>query len=251
MFHRIHQKLGTAGFIISIVALVAALSGGAYAASNGLTGKQKKEVETIAKKFAGKAGPAGQAGATGAPGAKGDAGAPGSQGAAGAAGAKGEKGEKGAKGEKGEKGDEGSPWTGGGVLPAGKSETGTWSVAVPPTKEAFTFSTGISFPIPLAKAGKAFFITATAVTNEEFGRNGTASCTVGAPGCVDTGCRWKLNDENAKPEAKTEGTLCIFAEQEEFGEVNLKILRAPGEPFAEDKYGPAGIHRCTREPAGL
>ena len=29
---RIHQKLGTAGFIISIVALVAAFGGGAYAA---------------------------------------------------------------------------------------------------------------------------------------------------------------------------------------------------------------------------
>ncbi|MBA3867401.1 MAG: hypothetical protein H0X42_13840 [Solirubrobacterales bacterium] len=47
---RIHQKLGTAGFIISIVALVAALGGGAYAASGGLSGKQKKEVEKIAKK---------------------------------------------------------------------------------------------------------------------------------------------------------------------------------------------------------
>ena len=33
MFDRIHQKLGTAGFVISIVALVAALGGGAYAAS--------------------------------------------------------------------------------------------------------------------------------------------------------------------------------------------------------------------------
>ena len=52
MLTRIHRKLGTAGFVISIVALVAALGGGAYAASGGLTGKQKKEVEKIAKKYA-------------------------------------------------------------------------------------------------------------------------------------------------------------------------------------------------------
>ncbi|HVV72142.1 MAG TPA: hypothetical protein VHI52_11700 [Verrucomicrobiae bacterium] len=54
---RIHQKLGTAGLIVAIVALVAALAGGAYAAGGGLSGKQKKEVTKIAQveaeKFAG------------------------------------------------------------------------------------------------------------------------------------------------------------------------------------------------------
>jgi hypothetical protein len=84
MFERIHQKLGTAGFIISIVALVAALGGGAYAASGGLSGKQKKEVEKIAKKVGGKPGPAGATGPAGAPGAKGDAGATGANGTNGA-----------------------------------------------------------------------------------------------------------------------------------------------------------------------
>jgi hypothetical protein len=84
MFNRIHQKLGTAGFIISIVALVVALGGGAYAASGGLNGKQKKEVEKIAKKYAGKSGapgapgPLGTTGPAGAPGVKGDIGAAGS-----------------------------------------------------------------------------------------------------------------------------------------------------------------------------
>jgi hypothetical protein len=92
MFNRIHQKLGTAGFIISIVALVAALGGGAYAASGGLNGKQKKEVEKIAKKFSGKpgaAGATGPGGPAGAGGGKGDAGAPGANGT-GTAGANGE-----------------------------------------------------------------------------------------------------------------------------------------------------------------
>jgi hypothetical protein len=48
MLRRVHQKLGTAGFVISIVALVAALGGGAYAASGSLSGKQKQEVSKIA-----------------------------------------------------------------------------------------------------------------------------------------------------------------------------------------------------------
>jgi predicted lipoprotein with Yx(FWY)xxD motif len=79
MISRIHQRLGTVGFVISIVALVAALSGGAYAAGGGLTGKQKKEVEKIAKNVSkpGKTGPSGPAGPTGATGPQGNAGASG------------------------------------------------------------------------------------------------------------------------------------------------------------------------------
>ncbi len=38
----------------------------------------------------------------------------------------GAEGEAGEEGEKGEKGDEGSPWTLGGTLPSGATETGTW-----------------------------------------------------------------------------------------------------------------------------
>lgn len=92
MFNRIHQKLGTAGFIISVVALVAALGGGAYAASGGLNGKQKKEVEKIAKKYAG---------------------APGANGTNGANGAKGDTGTNGTNGAKGETGSQGNPGTNG------------------------------------------------------------------------------------------------------------------------------------------
>jgi hypothetical protein len=102
MLTRIYQRLGTAGFIISIVALVAALGGGAYAASGGLSSKQKKEVQKIAqteaKKFAGKQGAAGATGPQGAAGPKGDPGA---------AGLNGGPGEKGASGEKGDPGNQG------------------------------------------------------------------------------------------------------------------------------------------------
>lgn len=156
MISRIHSKLGTASFIISIVALVAALGGGAYAASGALTGKQKKEVEKIAKKYAGKpgapgaAGPAGPTGPAGAAGAAGN----GTEGKEGKQGPEGKEGKAGANGEGVEivagepascagaggvtyevegtptavcNGKEGSPWTLGGHLPTGATETGAWS----------------------------------------------------------------------------------------------------------------------------
>ena len=94
MFRRVHEKLGTAGLIIAVVALIAALTGTALAAA-GLNSKQKKEVTKIAKKYAGKpgaTGPAGPQGPAGPAGAKGDPGAAGAPGAKGATGATGPEG---------------------------------------------------------------------------------------------------------------------------------------------------------------
>jgi hypothetical protein len=145
MFNRIHTKLGTAGFIISIVALVAALGGGAYAASGGLSGKQKKEVEKIAKSVS-KPGKTGATGATGPAGAKGDAGTAGAKGDTGAAGAAGAAGTNGAPGNPG---PEGSPWTLGGTLPEGATETGVWTLSGVQGAEV---SVPLSFPIPLASS---------------------------------------------------------------------------------------------------
>jgi hypothetical protein len=136
MLARLHNRLGTAGLIVAIVALVAAMAGGAYAAGGGLTGKQKKEVKKIAKQYAGKQGPQGPAGPQGSSGAKGDAGAAGQTGAVGPV------GPAGPIGPAGPTGSAGSPWTAGGTLPKGATETGTW------------FSKGtrnaVSFNIPLA-----------------------------------------------------------------------------------------------------
>lgn len=109
MFSRIHNKLGTAGLVVAIVALVAALGGTAFAMT-GLNSKQKKEVTTIAKKFAGKPGPAGPAGPqgpAGAPGANGAKGATGSQGIQGIQGIQGEPGPTGPTGPEGPLGPEG------------------------------------------------------------------------------------------------------------------------------------------------
>ena len=136
MIGRIHRKLGTAGFVISIVALVAALGGGAYAAQAGLSGKQKKEVEKIAKKFSG------QPGSIGAPGPKGDPGIAGPQGASGDAGSA---GQQGIPGERGGEGPAGPTET---VLPPGGTLTGNWSFNGKGVASEFvTISFGLRDPV--------------------------------------------------------------------------------------------------------
>jgi hypothetical protein len=87
----IREPFGTAGLIVAMIALVAALGGTALAASGALTGKQKKEVTKIAKSFQGKGpagaqGPAGANGTNGSNGKDGAAGNPGGPGAPGASG---------------------------------------------------------------------------------------------------------------------------------------------------------------------
>jgi len=247
MIERIHQKLGTAGFAVAIVALIAALSGTALAASGALTGKQKKEVEKIAKKYAGKpgatgpAGPAGAAGPKGDTGAKGDTGNQGNPGTPGAAGksvvlaaeAKGANcAEGGTKVEvEGNAASKkyvcnGSPWTAGGTLPPGETETGVWSLVVSPTTEFVEAPVPISFPIPLSVgADKTFYFTPAQVEQEEF----------------EGGCKWKLEEPAPKPESTVKGTLCVFAQEESPATIGRFVgFKAPGEEFGEGKYGPSG-----------
>jgi hypothetical protein len=79
LYRRFHQRFGTAGLLIALIALVLALTTGAYAAGGGLSGKQKKEVTKIAKTEAksyansnpGAQGPKGEPGPKGDPGADG------------------------------------------------------------------------------------------------------------------------------------------------------------------------------------
>jgi hypothetical protein len=93
---KVHRQLGTAGFVIAIVALIAALGGGAYAASGGFSGKQKKEIRNIAKQEARKVAVPGPQGSAGTPGAQG---LPGAQGSNGTDGADGTDGTDGTDGE--------------------------------------------------------------------------------------------------------------------------------------------------------
>jgi hypothetical protein len=156
----IREPFGTAGLIVAMIALIAALGGTALAAKSALTGKQRKEVEKIAKHYAGHDGAAGKDGRNGK---EGPPGAPGSSGASGQS-AKGPvlvevaecaglgglvyevpgSGEEaevcdGKDGHEGKDGKEGSPWTAGGTLPPGATETGTWAFDV----EAKTITTEV------------------------------------------------------------------------------------------------------------
>lgn len=166
MFSRLHNRLGTAGFVVAIVALVAAVAGTAFAAT-GLNNKQKKEVKKIAKSVV-QQGPAGPAGANGA------------NGAAGAA------------------GPEGAPWTTGGTLPSGETETGTWS-------GAFTTDYGgavpISFSIPLAAP-----LDGSHVKKVGIGVSPPAQCDDGTGEAAS----------GANPEADP-GFLCVFVTSFENG----------------------------------
>lgn len=150
MFSRFRARFGTPGVVIAVIALVFAMAGGAFAASGGLSGKQKKEVEKIAKKYAGKNGKNGAPGAAGAPGPKGDTGAAGAKGDTGAQGPIGPQGPPGKEGPEGREGPEGSPWTAGGVLPSKKTETGTWAGITEPLEGEKIGLAAISFTLPLS-----------------------------------------------------------------------------------------------------
>jgi hypothetical protein len=119
---------------ISVVALVFAMSGGAYAAKSYVTGSAKSSKSKTAKR-----GPKGPKGKQGPQGPKGDTGL---------------QGPKGDTGSQGPKGDTGDPWVAGGVLPSGKSLAGTWLAGVGPEVAAGKGAGGasISFNIPLPVA---------------------------------------------------------------------------------------------------
>jgi Collagen triple helix repeat (20 copies) len=186
MFSRIHEKLGTAGFVLAVVALIAVLAGTAFAAA-GLNGKQKKEVKAIAKKFAGKPG------APGAPGPKGDTGAPGP---------KGDQGLKGDTGERGPKGPEGPEGKSGftEVLPSGETETGAWAMGATPVEDKKRKDVAVSFNIPLAAAPTVHVILPNGkerVIGEGIEEKDQPAC----PGEVE--------EPTAEP-----GNLCLYTEKE-------------------------------------
>ncbi|MGA8364243.1 MAG: hypothetical protein WB709_06955 [Solirubrobacteraceae bacterium] len=176
MFSGIRRRLTFTNAALILV-LVFVMTGGAYAAKKYLITSTKQISPTVLKQLQGKAGPAGAPGAQGPAGAagpagangkgeKGDKGENGTAGTAGSTGAKGATGPAGATGPEGEPGldgkdgkngatgPEGAPWTAGGTLPEGKTETGTWAIAdgKPATVLFGSGSqTSISFTIPLGE----------------------------------------------------------------------------------------------------
>jgi hypothetical protein len=170
MFSRVRKRFTYAN-VAATIALFFAMTGGALAASHYLITSTKQISPKVLTSLKGKAGPAGKNGANGANGAAGPAGPQGPAGANGAAGEPGasvtttelKKGNFTCK-EGGAEFTVGSTTThacngksakGGGLpatLPAGKSEQGTWSVAmsIPHEGTASIGFSSISFTIPLA-----------------------------------------------------------------------------------------------------
>jgi hypothetical protein len=246
MFSTLRTRFGIPG-VISVIALIFAMLGGAYAANSNSGAGGKATASAKAKKGPrGPKGPKGDTGPQGPQGAKGDAGAAGANGAPGANGKDGAPGAGGKDGTSAEgisfSGEKGSCKEGGvevksakptafvcngakgqtgftETLPSGKTETGTWSVIVPPTTEIFSYYTTISFPIPLEHAGvnnvvtgvkTSYFFTAEQVELEEFEVENKVTHTM-----EDSGCHWELGNPDAKPEADP-GRLCVFTQQGEF-----------------------------------
>jgi Collagen triple helix repeat (20 copies) len=225
MFSRIRKRFTYANVAMTL-ALVFAMSGGAYAAGKYLITSTKQINPKVLKQLQGKAGPAGTPGTQGP---AGPAGSPGPQGPQGPAGKDGTNGTNGAPGESvaagqvkvgetacgklgGSKftvggketfacnGKEGSPWTAGGTLPHGQIEQGTWSIGTLPASSEKLQQVPISFGIPLETAPtKAYFVSGA-----------TGNTSGGA--CVE--------DNGKKEVTVAPGTLCVFGGQFE----NLKVL---------------------------
>jgi len=129
--------------VLTTFALVFAMTGGAYAAKKYIITSLKQISPKVLKELQGKAG---LPGANGLTGPTGPAGQPGPTGPAGA---KGDTGPEGKQGVEGKEGKEGSPWTAGGVLPKGATETGQW-VMIGSATAKDPETTNLQFTIPLA-----------------------------------------------------------------------------------------------------
>ncbi len=225
MFSPLRNRFGIPG-VISVIALVFAMFGGAYAATN--NGGGKASASAKAKKGprgpkgatgpAGPAGPAGPQGPAGAPGAKGDTGAAGTNGSNGTNGVsvtssvepKGAKCKEGGSkfvsaspeptyacnGGQGAPGPQGPPGPscneeGECLLPPGATETGFWSASA--GKGAPVLWTAISFPLRLSTEPTPVFVTFEQSANHEL------------PECPGS---------PIEPEAEI-GTLCLYQAQRE------------------------------------
>jgi len=140
------------GNVIATVALVFALTGGAYAAGRYVITSTRQISPKVLKALTGKVGARGLAGTQGPAGTAGAQGVAGQQGAKGEPGSEGKEGKEGKPGEKGVKGLEGSPWAAGGTLPSEATETGVWSFGPIPASNSgrFLFEVAASFSIPLS-----------------------------------------------------------------------------------------------------
>ena len=232
MFSAIRRRMHVSpATVIASLALVFAMTGGAYAAGRYVITSPKQIKPSVLKSLQGKAGPAGKSGVNGTNGAAGP------QGAAGAQGPQGPKGETGTAGTDGSSvtsaeikpgnathcsglggaefkspsgtttacnGKEGSPWTAGGTLLGGQTLKGAWSLVANAPGPFSRASDSVSFDISLAAPPAAHYISENAMepfynaTTEKIEERTSVAC----PGSV------------AEPQAEP-GDLCVYASHEE------------------------------------
>ncbi|HET9185840.1 MAG TPA: hypothetical protein VFN82_06805 [Solirubrobacterales bacterium] len=227
LYHRFHDRFGTAGVILGVIAMILALGGSAIAAKRGLSGPEKhlikKEAKKWGRKFA-KAGPAGPQGAPGAPGTNGTNGKDGTNGNPGNPGKSvvivNEEPEECPEESgvtykiegsstlnevcNGEPGEPGAIHPGE-TLPSGASETGSWSLVLMPYEfePGVEFAKGlspISFTIPLASeiaASNAIYV----------GEGGVSGNQPAEEHCEDPAHAGAASASN--PEAMP-GFLCVY-----------------------------------------
>jgi hypothetical protein len=244
---RLREPFGKAGLTVAVIALVFAMLGGAYAATNDggkatASAKAKKGPRGPKgpKGDTGPAGPAGPAGAKGDTGAKGDKGDTGNAGGAGqsvtgapiaaggacGAGVSGVKYTLGATSTNvcnGKNGETGFTKT----LPPGQTETGNWSLDGL-FVEGVQAATTISFPIPLAAPSTNVVILNKEETEE--------SATTPVEGC-------KLNkDDPAAMPVAPPNTLCVFTRLELASETGTVEKVTGLAPHAGDNDSVTGAY---------
>jgi hypothetical protein len=244
-FNAVRKRCSYANVAVTL-ALVFAMTGGAYAAKRYIITSTKQIKPSVLKQLKGKAGPAGRAGAAGPAGPAGPtgpagAGTAGAKGDTGPQGAEGKQGEKGEKGEKGEEGKTGFTET----LPSGKTERGTWSILYHATEAALPGSSAISFVIPLAAPVAASYIGA-----EEGEGEAKENLPEGCIGNVENAgalkghlCVFATNEENARPLA----TLFHFLNPERgtFGETGKAGIIVAAQSEGEGNVTANGVWAVT------
>lgn len=218
MVSAVRRRLSYANVMVTL-ALVFAMSGGAYAASKYVITSSKQISPKVLKGLKGANGKAGATGAVGPQGPQGPGGAPGTAGAAGAAGqsvtgtafsgnqqgcVEGGVELKAASGvsavcngKKGVAGAEGQPWSPNSQLPAGATETGTWAFGPEVNEAGFETIVVASFPVQLAAplaGGSAHYINTKGNEVNESGEELEVS-----------GCKGSAAEPTAAP-----GTLCVY-----------------------------------------
>jgi hypothetical protein len=186
----------TPATVIAMLALVFAMTGGAYAAGKYVITSTKQIKPSVLKSLQGKAGAAGATGSTGPAGAAGPAGPVGPAGAKGETGPAG-KGETGATGAAGPAGPAGATGPAGAsgfteTLPSGKTETGQFAFEHEDAPEGAEERQAVSFSIPLAKTAAPHFIGQGEGEGEPNAK-------------LPAGCKGNAERPEAEP-----GNLCVF-----------------------------------------